>query len=290
MGVPYAEVIGDPIAHSKSPIIHKFWLGKLGLDGDYRRNQVSPAGLAGYLASRRGDLDWRGCNVTMPLKEAVLPYAGRLDPRAAKVSAVNTIVRPGAYAQEGFNTDAMAIADLLSSLARPAYAAHVATYVQIVGAGGAARAAVIGAVEAGYGNFDFFNRTVERARTMARWLGLPPDSYARPLAGLGPIRNVGDGPDDQRYSHIVVNATSMGMLGNPEVPISLNDYYPDTVVIDLAYGPNPTKLVCDARALRLRVFDGLEVLAAQAAHAFRLFFGADAPREHDAELRELLTQ
>jgi shikimate dehydrogenase len=290
MTVPYAEVIGDPVAHSKSPIIHKFWLDKLGLEGDYRRSLVRPDELAGYLASHREDPHWRGSNVTMPLKEAILPLAGVLDPKAARVGAVNTVIRPEAQGQEGFNTDAMAIADLLSSVARPSYPAHVAAYVQIIGAGGAARAAVIGAVEAGYVDFVFFNRTVERARTMARWLSLSPDGYAQALEGLGPIRNLDDGPADQRYSHVVINATSMGMLGNPEVPIPLSDYYPDTIVIDMAYGPNPTKLVRDSRALGLRVFDGLEVLTAQAAHAFRLFFGADAPREHDSELRELLAQ
>jgi shikimate dehydrogenase len=288
MGVPYAEVIGDPIAHSKSPVIHRFWLGKLGLEGDYRRFRVRPDELAAYLASRREDSDWQGCNVTMPLKEAVLPFARELDPHAAKTRAVNTLVRPRASGPEGFNTDAMAIADLLSSVGRPSYPSHVATYVQIVGAGGAARAAVIGAVEAGYADFEFFNRSVERARAMALWLDLPPDSYARPLEALAPIRNSDDGPGDQRYSHIIINATSMGMLGNPEVSISLDDYYPDTIVIDLAYGANPTKLVLDSRALGLRVIDGLEVLTAQAAHAFRLFFGADPPRGHDGELRELL--
>jgi shikimate dehydrogenase len=125
---------------------------------------------------------------------------------------------------------------------------------------------------------------------MARWLGLSPDNYAHPLEALGPIRNEDDGPDDQRYSHVIINATGMGMLGNPEVPISLDDYYPDTIVIDLAYGAKPTRLVRDGRRLGLRVFDGLQLLTAQAAHAFRLFFGADAPREQDSELRELLTR
>lgn len=288
MGIPYAEVIGDPIDHSKSPIIHKFWIEKLGLEGDYRRCRVRPDGLAAYLARRREDPDWRGSNVTMPLKQAMFPFVAGPDPLAVKAGAVNTIVRPGAGGRDGFNTDAMAIADSLSGLARPAHPEHIATYVQIIGAGGAARAAVIGAVEAGYIDFEFFNRSIEGAKAMARWLSLSPDGYARPLAALAPIRNADDGPNDQHVSHIVVNATSLGMLGNPEVPIPLAHYYPDTIVIDLAYGNGSTRLVRDSRALGLRTFDGLDVLTAQAAHAFRFFFGADAPREHDAELRELL--
>jgi shikimate dehydrogenase len=289
MGIPYAEVIGDPIAHSKSPIIHKFWLEKLGLEGDYRRKRVMPGELPAYFRSRHADPDWRGCNVTMPHKSAVLPLIGQHDPRAVRAGAVNTIIRDD-DGGKGFNTDAMAIEDLLAGLAKPTYAAYVATYVQLVGAGGAARAAVIGAADAGYADFDIFNRSPERGRAMAQLLSLSPDAYAHPLEALGPIRNDDHGPDDQRYSHVIINATSMGMLGNPEVSVSLEDYFPDTVVIDLAYGAEPTKLVRDARALGLRVFDGLEVLTSQAAHAFRLFFGADAPRDHDAELRELLSQ
>ncbi len=289
MGIPYAEVIGDPIAHSRSPIIHKFWLEKLGLEGDYRQVRIRSDELTSYFENRRADPDWRGCNVTMPHKEAVLPLAGKLDQRAIRAEAVNTIVRDGDRAT-GFNTDAMAIQDILEGLAKPTNPGHVATYVQLIGAGGAARAAVIGAADAGYPDFDIFNRSVERARTMARWLGLSPEDFAHPLEALGPIRNEDDGPDDQRYSHVIINATGLGMLGNREVQISLGDYYRDTIVIDLAYGASPTKLVRDSQRLGLRAFDGLQVLTAQAAHAFRLFFGADAPRGYDAELRELLTR
>jgi shikimate dehydrogenase len=285
---PYAEVIGDPIAHSKSPIIHKFWLEKLGIEGDYRPARIRSDELASYFENRRADPDWRGCNVTIPHKQAVLPLAGKLDPRAMRAEAVNTIVREGG-GSTGFNTDAMAIQEILAGLAKPTNPGLFATYVQLVGAGGAARAAVIGAADAGYPDFDIFNRTVERAQTLARWLGLSPEAYAHPLDALGPIRDEGEGRDDQRYSHIIINSTGMGMLGNPEVPIQLGDYYPDTVVIDMAYAASPTKLVRDSRKLGLRAFDGLQVLTAQAAHAFRLFFGADAPREHDSELRKLLT-
>ena len=77
MGVPYAEVIGDPIAHSKSPVIHKFWLQQLGMEGDYRRTQVRPEELESYIADRRADPDWRGCNVTMPHKQAIARLAAR---------------------------------------------------------------------------------------------------------------------------------------------------------------------------------------------------------------------
>jgi shikimate dehydrogenase len=289
MGIPYAEVIGDPIAHSKSPLIHKYWLEKLGIEGDYRSRHVGADKLHLYFAERRSDADWRGCNVTLPHKVAVVPFMGRLSRTARKSGAVNTIVAEADGTRKGHNTDALAIAALLRGFGRRPYPNYVATYVQVIGAGGAARAAITGAVEAGHGDFDFFNRTLEGARALAALLGLNPDAFAAPLDGLGPIRNPDDGPDDQRYSHVIVNASSMGMDDKPDVPIDLAAYYPDTIVIDLAYGSQETRLVRQARALDLRVADGLDVLVEQAALAFELFYGAPPPREADGPLRELLT-
>lgn len=288
MGIPYAEVIGDPVAHSKSPAIHNFWLGKLGIEGDYRAVRVAEDDLPGYFVGRRDDPDWRGCNVTMPLKLAVVPFMGRLDRSAEKCGAVNAVVREPDGSRAGHNTDMLAMAKLLEGFERRPYRNKVATYVQIIGAGGAARAATLAAVQAGYGDFDFFNRSIEGANAMALWFGLNPDGFASPLEGLGPIRNADDGPNDQRYSQVVVNATSLGMEGKPDVAIDLSNYYPDTIVIDLAYGPRETALARQARALGLRLADGLDVLIEQAALAFALFFGAAAPRAHDAELRNLL--
>ena len=288
MGFPYAEVIGDPVAHSKSPLIHKFWLEKLGIDGDYRAIRIAEADLPGYFVERRDDPHWRGCNVTMPLKTAAMPLMGRLDASAEKCGAVNAVVREADGVRKGYNTDMLGMAKLLEAFERPRYPHHVATYVQIIGAGGAARAAALAAVRAGYCDFDFFNRTVERARAMAEWFGLDPNAYAGPLEGLGPIRNPDDAPQDQRYSQVIVNATSLGMDGQPDLEIDLSRYYPDTIVIDLPYAKDETSLVREARRLGLRVADGLTVLIEQADLAFALFFGAPPPREHDAELRDSL--
>ena len=105
MGRPYAEVIGDPIAHSKSPAIHNFWLAKLGIDAEYGACRVRPDELADYFARRRGDAEWRGCNVTMPHKQAVMPLLHSVEEPAALVGAVNTI-RPSLDGlQVGHNTD-----------------------------------------------------------------------------------------------------------------------------------------------------------------------------------------
>lgn len=289
MARPYAEVIGDPIAHSRSPLIHRFWLAKLGLDGDYLARRVTEEELPDYLSSSADDPDWRGCNVTAPLKVSALPFMGSLTGLAEKCGAVNTITPDRTATRQGHNTDALAVARLLRGFGQMSYPGRVATYVQIIGAGGAARAAVIGATEAGHYDFDFFNRTLAGAQMLAIWLGLNPEVYAATLDRFGPIRNPEDGPGDQRYSHVVINATGMGTNGRPAVPIDLSSYYPDTIVLDFAYGQEETKLVREARRLRLRVADGLEILVEQASAAFELFFGARAPREHDRELRELLT-
>jgi shikimate dehydrogenase len=288
MGVPYAELIGDPVAHSKSPAIHRFWLEKLGIEGDYRAAQVTDRDMPDYFVGARADPDWRGCNVTMPLKQAVFPFMDRLDRSAEKCGAVNTVIREPDGSRTGHNTDMPAVAKLLGGFERRPYRNKVATYVQIIGAGGAARAATMGALQAGYGDFDFFNRSIEGAKAMALWYGLDPAGFAAPLDWIAPSRNPHDGPDDQRYSQVIVNATSLGMEGKPDVAIDLSRYYPDTIVIDLAYGPRETALVRQARALGLRVADGLDVLIEQAALAFFLFFGAPPPRERDPELRDLL--
>lgn len=103
--IPYAEVIGDPIVQSKSPAIHGYWIRQLGLDADYRAAHVTAEGLADYLISRRADPAWRGCNVTMPHKQAVIPLLDRLDPLAARIGAVNTIVAEQGQLV-GYNTDA----------------------------------------------------------------------------------------------------------------------------------------------------------------------------------------
>ena len=113
MNRPFAEVIGDPIAQSKSPAIHGFWLGKMGIDADYRACHVRPDELADYFSARRADPDWRGCNITMPHKQAVLPLLDGLDPAAERIGAVNTVVRRGDGSLIGANTDAPGFIDPL---------------------------------------------------------------------------------------------------------------------------------------------------------------------------------
>ena len=137
MNAPYAEVIGDPIAQSKSPAIHNYWLGKLGLDAEYRACHVTAEGLEDYLRQRRADADWRGCNVTMPHKQAVMSHLDRLDPLAERIGAVNTIVREADGALTGYNTDAAGFLEPLRPLLGRE---HLFRMARVLGTGGAARA------------------------------------------------------------------------------------------------------------------------------------------------------
>lgn len=285
-----AGVIGWPIAHSKSPLIHRFWLNKLGLDGDYSRFPVAPDRLEAFVRALPA-IGVRGVNVTIPHKLAVMPLLDRIDAAAVAVGAVNTVVVTEEARLEGFNTDVAGVCAPLAAAAAAwvPYPDHVATYVQIIGAGGAARAAACGARAAGFGDFDVFARDPAKAAPVAALAGTP-FTEARPLHELGSIRNPGHGPADQRYSHVIINASPMGMNGYPPVPINLADYHSDTIVFDMVYAPLETPLLKAARALGLVTIDGLAMLIGQAAEAFALLYGAEAPREHDDELREVLTR
>lgn len=292
----YAEVIGDPITHSKSPLIHNFWLGKLGIDAEYRACHVKPWELANYFARRRGDAEWLGCNVTVPHKEAVLGFADGIDKEAQAVGALNTLVKRGGEIS-GYNTDVFGVREALNSVPSiPAPRNHVATLIEVIGAGGAARAAGAALHRQ---EITFYNRDKAKADSLA-------DEFSHGAA-LGFSCGLDDLPkakfvfdprypdvkenrgEDQRYSFIIINASTLGMAALPEVPINLDCYPEDTIVFDMVYAPLETQLLSAARERGMRTVDGLKMLVAQAAAAFEKFFGQPAPREHDAELRALLT-
>ena len=269
MGVPYAEVIGDPIAHSNSPLIHNFWLEKLGLDGDYRRTRVGREELADFLEERRADPDWRGCNVTMPHKTAIVPLMGALFVAAKATGAVNLVMNvEGKLA--GTNTDLRGFAEPLRRLdARGGTAA-------IIGAGGAARAALIALSALGYEIVHVANRTRRHAEAMLRALGHRA-SLACSLED--PIPAV----------DLLVNASALGTAGCDH-DWDLRWLPPTAIVYDIIYLPLETGLLAAARSRGLQTVDGLAMLIGQAAAAFVHFFDGEPPRAQDAELRELLTQ
>ena len=269
MGVPYAEVIGDPIAHSKSPLIHNFWLRQMKLVGEYRAVRVKRDDLPDYLSMRRSDPDWRGCNVTMPHKEAVREHLDDVDPPVRRIGAVNTIVRQPDGFLIGTNTDWQGINFALFNTPIEGKT------VVLVGAGGAARAAMEELKLAKPADLTVLNRGEERARELLRHFDVAGET--------GPIRGAPS-------ADLLINSTALGMVGQPPLAIELSALNPGATVFDMVYDPLETPLLREARERGFRTVDGLTMLVWQASMAFTHFFGEPPPSPASPELRELLTR
>lgn len=269
LGRPYAEVIGDPIAQSKSPLIHGFWLDQLGLDAEYRKTLVTPEDLPAFFAQRRDDPDWRGCNITMPHKIAALDHVDDRGDVRNGIGAINTVFRGDDGVAVGTNTDAGGFYAPLAGFdfnGRP---------VTVVGGGGAARAILFALARMEVGPVTLLNRNVLKAGVFLSAFGLK--GQALPLTAAVP-----------QDTALLVNASILGMAGQPPLAIDLDPLEDDTIVYDIVYSPLETPLLAAARARGLETVDGLEMLIGQAALAFELFFGAEPPRDRDEALRDLL--
>jgi shikimate dehydrogenase len=282
MSRAYAEVIGDPIAQSKSPAIHGFWLGHLGIDADYRATRVGSCDLREFLNTRRADPDWRGCNVTMPHKQAVIPYLDHLDPLAASVGAVNTIV-PENGALMGYNTDVPGFLEPLRPLLDQT---HYFRMARVLGTGGAARAIVKGLVSEKL-VIVLAGRDPAKARALLDELDPAGEHHAASIAHFAdPTDFAFD--DREKCLDLVVNATSLGMTDQPPLVFDLSHAPPGSIFYDIVTSPLDTAFLQSARAAGFRTVDGLSMLIGQADHAFRRFFGALPPRDRDAQLRVAL--
>ena len=281
----HAEVIGDPIAQSLSPAIHSFWLAKLGIEAEYRACHVPNAELGDYVAQRRGDPQWRGCNVTMPHKQAVMPLLDRVEIGAEMVGAVNTVVRRRTGALTGCNTDGAGFLEPL----RPLLAReHLFRMARVIGTGGAARAIVAVLAEHGF-VVVLAGRDPAKARALLEAIDPGGEHHAADLAQFAePTQFAFD--DRAGCLDLVVNASPLGMAGQPPLRFDLTHAPPGSVVYDIVTHPLDTAFLQQARAAGLRTIDGLAMLIGQAAVALELFFGQPAPRAHDAELRALLTR
>lgn len=268
MSCPYAEVIGDPIAHSKSPLIHRFWLEKSGIAAQYRAYRVEPAALGSYIAERATDPDWRGCNVTIPHKIAVIDHVGDPGGIRASIGAMNTILRDRDGKLTGTNTDAAGFFAPIADL--PLTDAPVA----VIGTGGAAHAILFALARAGVGPVTVIARNPLKGAAILARFGLTGNVQSL-TAALPPVA-------------LLVNATQLGMSGQPSLSIDLAPLPDDAVVYDAVYAPLMTPLLADATARGLAIVDGLEMLVGQAALAFELFFGVAPPREDDDALRAQL--
>lgn len=284
MSAVYAEVIGDPIAQSKSPTIHRFWLERLGIEGDYRATRVSAAQLPDYFASRAADPDWRGCNVTMPLKQVVQPFLCGVEEPARTVGAVNTICRAANGALMGQNTD---VAGFLEPLRPLLGQNHYFRMARVLGTGGAARAIVHALAQHGF-TIVLAGRDPVKARALLDELAPQGEHYAAPLAHFAqPTDFAFD--DREGCCDLVINASPLGMREQPPLMLDLSHVPPGSIIYDIVTDPVQTPLLQAAEAAGFRTIDGLAMLIGQAAQAFTLFFGQPPPREHDAELRALLT-
>ncbi|WP_245656123.1 shikimate dehydrogenase [Novosphingobium naphthalenivorans] len=280
---PYAEVIGDPIAQSKSPAIHNFWLEKLGMAGRYDHCLVKLDGLAEYLAARRSDPDWRGCNVTMPHKLAIVPLLDRLDPLAARIGAVNTVVREVDGTLTGYNTDAPGF---LEPLQRELDKTHLFRMARVLGTGGAARAIVAALAQEKF-VIVLAGRDPGKARAMLDELAPGTDHHAIDLAHFCDPTDFAF--DDRAHCFdLIVNASPLGMTGQPPLMFDFSHAPPGSVVYDIVTSPLDTAFLQAARRAGFATVDGLSMLIGQADIAFAHFFGQKPPRQHDEALRKLI--
>ncbi|MGV8841495.1 MAG: shikimate dehydrogenase, partial [Bauldia sp.] len=255
--VPTAVILGWPVRHSRSPMIHRHWLATLGIAGDYVPLPVEPERidvvLAGFAA-----LGYVGGNVTVPHKEAAFRAVEAADDVAAALGAVNTLWLDGDRLVGG-NTDA---AGFLANLDETAPGWDATDFAVVLGAGGAARAVLWALRSRGIGRIVVVNRTLDRAEALAKHFGKPVE--AAEWATL---------PRRLKKAGLLVNTTTLGMTGHPEMTIDLAPLPDGAVVNDLVYVPLETGLLAAARKRRLVAVDGLGMLLHQAVPGFERWFG-----------------
>lgn len=254
-----AGVMGWPVAHSRSPALHGFWLAEHGIDGAYVPLAVRPENL-GTALKALPLLGFAGCNITIPHKEAALDAVDEVDQSARRAGAINTVlVRDGRLI--GRNSDGFGFLESLHASV-PGWQAMPGPAV-VIGAGGAARAVVAALIDArGGAEIRLVNRTAKRAAALAKELG-------------GTVRGVAweDRAAALAGASLLVNATSLGMIGQPPLDLALDALPREAVVNDIVYVPLETPLLAAARARGNRVVDGLDMLLHQGRPGFAAWFG-----------------
>ncbi|MEO0543202.1 MAG: shikimate dehydrogenase [Pseudomonadota bacterium] len=250
-----ACVIGHPIVHSRSPLIHGHWLEQYGIKGAYEKLDVAPAILADFLSEIRLG-SWLGCNVTIPHKQAVMTLVDSVADEARKIGAANTL-----WLEDGklkaTNTDAYGFAANMDDFAPDWREAQTCL---IIGAGGAARAVVHACKEAGISDVTITNRTTERADELASEFSVHSVQLIEALQNLD-------------LYQVIINTTSAGMGDIPPLPINFKSARSGTIAADIVYAPLNTQFLLDARTHGLRTVDGLGMLLHQAVPGFEKWFG-----------------
>ena len=267
-----AGVMGWPVAHSRSPLLHGYWIDHYRLSGAYVLLPVAPEGLANALHGLAA-LGFAGCNLTIPHKVTAMQLVDRVDPLARRIGAINTIVVEADGTLSGYNNDSFGFLQSLRD-AKPDWRADAGPIV-VLGAGGAARAVVACLAEEGAREIRLVNRTHRRALDIAHAVG----AAVRTL----PWARRHDALAD---AALLVNTTSQGMSGEQPLDLSLTALPRQALVIDLVYVPLATPLLAAARARGNATVDGLGMLLNQARPAFRAWFGVMP--EITPELRRVL--
>ena len=252
-----ACVIGWPVRHSRSPLIHQYWLRQNEIPGDYRVEEVAEADFAQFVGQLRAQ-GYVGANVTIPHKEAALALS-EPDERARAVGAANTLWLEGDRLRST-NTDVEGFLSNLDACA-PGWDRDLQA-VAVLGAGGSARAVIFGLLERGARDVFVFNRTLAKAEALRERFG----DRVRPLPWT-------DIPAHLAEMNALVNTTSLGMTGQPPLEINLGPLHKSAVVSDLVYAPLKTALLAQAEQQGLRAADGLGMLLHQAVRGFALWFG-----------------
>ncbi len=265
-----ACVIGWPIKHSRSPLIHGFWLKKYAITGSYEKRAVEPGDLESFLETLEIK-GFSGCNVTIPHKEMVFNKVIVTDEVTRGIGAVNTVfVSEGKT--YGLNTDGYGF---LANLKESTTWQSENKTVSIIGAGGAARAIIATLIKDGIKAIYLFNRTMPKAQILAKEFGSVVK--AKPLEKLEEFLGQTD---------LLINTTSLGMVGQPPLEISLQNLPSDSCVADIVYDPLETNLLKQAKANANRTVDGLGMLLHQAVPGFEKWFGIRP--EVTKELRDLV--
>jgi shikimate dehydrogenase len=268
-----ACVIGWPVAHSRSPLIHGYWLERYGIEGRYDRQPVEPAAVVSFLRGMRTQ-GLAGCNVTLPHKEAAFAAADETKPAAQAAGSANTLwFEDGRLVAD--NTDAAGFLDSL--LAAVPGLDLAGKTVAILGAGGAARGIIFALLGAGAGTVHVFNRTRARADAVAAYFGAKVQAHDWSERATRP-----GGAD------LLVNTTSLGLRGGAPLAFDVSVLKATCIVCDIVYVPLETPLLAAARARGLRAVDGLGMLLHQAVPGFEKWFGVRP--EVTAELHALVAR
>jgi len=266
-----AGIMGWPASHSRSPLLHGFWLDETGTDGAYVPLPVRPEHIAQALRALPV-LGFRGCNLTIPHKQTALSVVDRVEPSARRIGAVNTIIVAPDGTLEARNTDVFGFRENLRETV-PDWQPTAGPAV-ILGAGGSARAVVAALTDAGVAEIRIVNRTLSRAEMVARDLSTSATRITvHPWSEVSGV---------QRHAGLLVNTTSLGMTGEP--PLALDLLLPPSApVVDIVYVPLETDLLAIAGRRGHPVVDGLGMLLHQGRPGFEAWFGA--PVQATPELR-----